>query len=198
VAAENLRSYVRDSDPFRYWKEGCILAAGPMVVIIRKIESEEGKAALYQEAEGLLFDIIGKSEEHFGADSFEAGHAVTCILFLRRTYCPVEPATSTIEVAMRAYGIYSRMTQKESRAFEYYRDFTQTAQVIVEHCVDVASGKITAQIEEMRLLQAADFLVKEARKSQKILVPSQRSIGGLDVTLDAIADRLNQLMRKRA
>jgi hypothetical protein len=35
-----------------------------MAAIIRKTESEEHKAALYQEAEGLLNDI-SKSEEHF-------------------------------------------------------------------------------------------------------------------------------------
>jgi hypothetical protein len=40
-----------------------------MAAIIEKTESEEHKAALYQEAEGLLNDIISKSEEHFGADS---------------------------------------------------------------------------------------------------------------------------------
>jgi hypothetical protein len=27
VAADNLRSYVRDSDPYKYWDEGCQLAS---------------------------------------------------------------------------------------------------------------------------------------------------------------------------
>jgi hypothetical protein len=36
-------------------------------------ESEEHKAALYQEAEGLLNDI-SKSEEHFEPDSGEVGY----------------------------------------------------------------------------------------------------------------------------
>jgi hypothetical protein len=82
VAADNLRSYIRDSDPFRYCREGCTLAMGAMAVIIGKTASEERKEVLYQEAEGLLYDIISKSEEHFGADSFEVGYALTGILML--------------------------------------------------------------------------------------------------------------------
>jgi hypothetical protein len=77
VAADNLRSYVRDSDPCKYWDAGCHVATNAMALIIRKTASEERKAALYQEAEGLLYDIISKSEEHFGADSFEVGKALT-------------------------------------------------------------------------------------------------------------------------
>jgi hypothetical protein len=50
VAADNLRSYVRDSDPFKYWDEA--VSSEFMGAIIRKTESEERKAALYQEAEG--------------------------------------------------------------------------------------------------------------------------------------------------
>jgi hypothetical protein len=51
-----------------------------MAAIIRRTERKR-KAALYQEAEGLLNDI-SKSEEHFGADSYEVGFALTCILQL--------------------------------------------------------------------------------------------------------------------
>jgi ABC-type molybdate transport system ATPase subunit len=40
------------------------VASDTMAAIIRRL-SEERKAALYQEAEGLLNDIISKSEEHF-------------------------------------------------------------------------------------------------------------------------------------
>jgi hypothetical protein len=53
VSADNLRSYVRGSDPFRYWEADSVLAIGSMVVIISNTESEEHIAALYQEAEGL-------------------------------------------------------------------------------------------------------------------------------------------------
>jgi hypothetical protein len=53
--AHNLRSYVRDSDPCKYWEEGCRVAIILMAAIIGKTESEEHKAALYQEG-GLLND----------------------------------------------------------------------------------------------------------------------------------------------
>jgi hypothetical protein len=186
-AADNLRSYVRDSDPSRYWKAGCHLATSPMAMIIYKTASEESKAALYQEAEGLLYDIISKSEEHFGADAFEVGAALTSILILRRTYCPAKPLTSTIELAMRAYGIYSNMlvTQEIRYVLEQYRAFTFTAEAIVNYC----------DSEEMELLKAAEFLIKEARKFQQMIVGSR---GGLDLILDETTDRLKQLMRTRA
>jgi hypothetical protein len=48
---------VRDSDPIRYWKEGCELAKYTMTAIIREAESEELQSSLYQEAEGRLNDI---------------------------------------------------------------------------------------------------------------------------------------------
>jgi hypothetical protein len=51
VAADNLRSYVRDSDPMQYWEEGCRPASNTMAAIIWKTESED-KAALYQEGRG--------------------------------------------------------------------------------------------------------------------------------------------------
>jgi hypothetical protein len=48
VAADNLRSYVRDVI-LAVLKEGCRVAI-TMAAIIGKTESEEHKAALYQEA----------------------------------------------------------------------------------------------------------------------------------------------------
>jgi uncharacterized protein YoxC len=45
---------------------------------------------------------------------------------------------------------------------------------------------------------AAEFLVKEARKSQRNLDGVQRSVEGLDSRLDATTKILNQLKRRRA
>jgi hypothetical protein len=77
-----------------------------MAAIIRKTESEERKAALYQEAERLLNDVISKSEEHFGLTAMrwicsdEYSEPTTA-------YCPAEPATSSMDIALRAAGIYA-------------------------------------------------------------------------------------------
>jgi hypothetical protein len=135
-------------------------------------------------------DITSKSEEHFGADSFEVGHALTS-----STYCPTEPLTSTIELAMRAYGIYSCMKQEQSRLFDYYRAFSNTANAIVEYYVDtITFDKLITLYEEMDLLQAADFLLEKARQNQQNASVFLRSFGGLDVVLDTVTDRLNQLI----
>jgi hypothetical protein len=52
VAADNLRSYVRDSDPKSIGTKAVV--SEYTMAYIEKTESEEHKAALYQEAEGLL------------------------------------------------------------------------------------------------------------------------------------------------
>jgi hypothetical protein len=197
-AADNLRSYVRDSDPVGYWGAGGYLATCPMAVIIKKTKSEERKAAVYQEAEELLSDIISKSEEHFGADSFEVGYALTNILMVRQAFCPLEPATSSIELAMRACDIYSRMKRDQIGSYLYYVAFTHTAKAIVLYYSDVAFGKIIiTQDEKKKLVQAANFLVKEARESQQKVNREARDKGS-DLILDSTADNLNQLMRMRA
>jgi hypothetical protein len=64
---------------------------------------------LYQEAEGLLNDIISKSEEHFGADSFEVVLPVEHSW--RYATMPAEPAID-MDIALRAAGIYRRMELK--------------------------------------------------------------------------------------
>jgi hypothetical protein len=51
VAADNLRSYVRDSDPKQYWEEGCQTSEYTMAAIMGRLRAEH-KAALCQEAEG--------------------------------------------------------------------------------------------------------------------------------------------------
>jgi hypothetical protein len=38
-------------------------------------------------------------------DSYEVGSALSSILELRATYCPAEPATSSMDIALRAAGI---------------------------------------------------------------------------------------------
>jgi hypothetical protein len=45
-----------------------------MTAVIRKTESVDHKVALYQEAEVFISDVINRSEEHFGADSYEVGY----------------------------------------------------------------------------------------------------------------------------
>jgi hypothetical protein len=45
VATDNLRSYVRDSDPFQYWKKAVTSQYATMAAIIERTESEENKAA---------------------------------------------------------------------------------------------------------------------------------------------------------
>jgi uncharacterized protein with ATP-grasp and redox domains len=52
VAADNLRSYVRDSDPHKYWKKAASAASDTMAAIIERTESEEHKAALYKKRRG--------------------------------------------------------------------------------------------------------------------------------------------------
>jgi hypothetical protein len=54
-----------------------------MAAIIRKDRSER-KAALYQKR-SLLDDIIARAR-HFGADSYEVGYALSCILELRHLH----------------------------------------------------------------------------------------------------------------
>jgi hypothetical protein len=120
---------------------------------------------LYQEAEGLLNDI-SKSEEHFGADSYEVGYALTCILQLRVAYCPAEPATSSMDIALRAAGIYRRMELKPEE-LELYRSLCITA-VLVNCYSDFISGKTSiTQDKEREVVQAADFLIKEGRGSNR-------------------------------
>jgi hypothetical protein len=190
-AASNLRSYVRDSDPITFWVEGCDLAHITMMSIIAEIQSGESKAALYGEAEELLYDIISKSEEIFGADSFRVGFPLTCILNIRHVYCPVEPTISSIELAMRAYGIFSRMKGTKCYTFQYYSAFTYSAEVIVDYV-------ITTQNRDSYLMQAACSLITEARNKQKDTLPHHRCVGSLDCILNETEYRLNQLMRVRA
>jgi hypothetical protein len=170
VAADNLRSYVRDSDPFKYWTEGCELATRTMGAIIKRTESEERKAALYQEAEGLLNDIISKSEEHFGADSYELGFALSNNLELRHSaYCSAEPATSSMDIALRAAGIYRRMELKEARYLDYFESLCHTAHALVRCYSDFISGKTSiTPDEERKVVQAADFVIKEGRRQQHV------------------------------
>jgi hypothetical protein len=59
-----------------------------MAALIEKTESDERKAALREDAESLQYDIISRSEEHFGADSFEVGRAITTLLQLRMRCYP--------------------------------------------------------------------------------------------------------------
>jgi hypothetical protein len=77
----------------------------------------------------LLNDVISKSEEHFGADSYEVGYAL-CILELRAPYCPAEPATSSMDIALRAAGIYRRMELNPVRDWNII-DLCITAHVLV-------------------------------------------------------------------
>ncbi len=95
--------------------------------------------------------------------------------------------------------IASRMKQERSRSGSYYEAFTHTAKAIVDYYADIALGKIVSTQDNKReLVQAADFLVKEARRSQQILSAYQRIAGGLDCVLDATTGRLNQLKRRKA
>jgi hypothetical protein len=97
---------------------------------------------------------------------------------------------------MRAYDIYSRITPEEGNDFaRCYVAFTYTAEVIVDYCADITFNKVPiTQDEEMKLLQAAVFLIKEARKHQHTLGFE----GALDVVLGATTDKLNQLLHMRA
>jgi hypothetical protein len=53
-----------------------------------------------------LDDIISKSRGTHWADSYEVGYALASILELRyNAYCPAEPATSSMDIALRAAGI---------------------------------------------------------------------------------------------
>jgi hypothetical protein len=58
-----------------------------MAAIIRKTESEEHKAALYQEAEGLLNDILARARSTLELTAMR-GIALTGILHLRHNILP--------------------------------------------------------------------------------------------------------------
>jgi hypothetical protein len=68
-----------------------------MSAITEKTESEEPKQLLYQEAEGLLNDVISKSEEHLGADSLRWVPRVTA----NHVSIPslLSPLTSSMDIA---------------------------------------------------------------------------------------------------
>jgi hypothetical protein len=51
-----------------------------MLSIIWYTESEERKAALYQEVTELLTDIVRNSEDHFGAYNNEVGSPLFCMM----------------------------------------------------------------------------------------------------------------------
>jgi hypothetical protein len=87
-----------------------------MAAIIRGLS--ESTKQLYQEAE-VLNDIISKSEEHFGAE-LRVGYALTSILHYVTAYCPAEPATSSMDIALRAAGIYRHMELNTLRIYEAY------------------------------------------------------------------------------
>jgi hypothetical protein len=80
-----------------------------MAAIMRT--ERRAQSSFVQEAEGLLNDIISKSE-HFGADSFEVGYALMSIPSYATKHCPAEPATSSMDIALRAAGIFRRMELK--------------------------------------------------------------------------------------
>ena len=150
-----------------------------------------------------MFDIISKSEEHFGADSVEVGYALVSILMLRRGgCCPLEPTVSSVELALRAYGVFSRMPQEQltrpGKAFLHYQDLATTALVIVDYYADIASNDaIISHDEERRLLQAAVFLIEEARRIEKLRPGVAMHFKKCHSDLDAAERTLNQLKRMR-
>jgi hypothetical protein len=77
----------------------------------------------------VLDDIISKSEEHFGLTA-GVGYALTSILQRIQAYCPAEPATSSMDIALRAAGIYRRM-EKKIEGFGLYRSFNGSSCVLV-------------------------------------------------------------------
>jgi hypothetical protein len=74
-----------------------------MAAIIRRLKAKSTKQ-LYQEAEGLLNDI-SKSEEHLGADSLR-WDMPDWHTELRKAYRPAEPATSSMDIALRVLAFH--------------------------------------------------------------------------------------------
>ena len=91
------------------------------------------------------------------------------------------------------------MPQQQLRIIEeyqYFKALTITAEAVVRYYADIASkDAIIPHDEEVTLVQAADFLIKEARRCKKLL--PNMDVGVLHSDLDAAEQKLNRLKRIR-
>jgi hypothetical protein len=132
-----------------------------MAAIIRRLKRRAQSS--FVRSGGLLNDI-SKSEEHFGADSLR-WDALTSILQLRRTaYCPAEPASS-MDIALRAAGIYRRMELKASRVLNII-DLCSAHVLVTCYSVYIGQDFYNAG-RRKEVVQAADFLIKEAESCSR-------------------------------
>jgi hypothetical protein len=102
---------------------------------------------------------------HFRLTVLRWDYALASILRLRQTYCPLEPATSSI--ALRAAGILPPLPVE----LEQYGDY---AKYPFEHCSSCASACYSGLYQanfydrtKKGKCKAADFLIKESRKLQQ-------------------------------
>jgi hypothetical protein len=90
-----------------------------------------------------------------------------------------------MDIALRTAGIYRRGELNKSRNLEIYCSLSTTAHALVRCYSDSISGKTSITQEEGReVVQAADFLIKEARKVQ------QRIGVGINKTTDSLLDQV--------